>query len=324
MHRRSFVLGTAAVVAMQSVLAQQASRRAKIGVILAAPIPNALMQAFEREMQALGYVNGRNVDLVYRSAEGNPGRFPAIAAELVEMRPDVIVTGGGGPATIAAQRATNTIPIVFPASADPVAEGIVQSLSRPGTNATGLAMLEQDMSAKRFEIVKQLVPRLDHLAVLVDPTMRHVNVSLDGMRRARQASGIRLTEIQAAGPEAFEAAFAEIAKARPQALLVAASSSYNAHRSRLIELAARHRLVAVWEHRLFTESGGLMSYGPNFEELYRGAARYVDRILKGAKPAEMPVAQATKLELVINVRTAKALKLKIPPALLARADHVIQ
>lgn len=183
MQRRSFLVAGALVVVARAY-AQEVIRRPRVGVMLAAPIPNSLMHAFEQEMLALGHANGRNIELVYRSAEGNPERFPGIADELVKLKVDVIVSGGGGPAASAAKRATRSIPIVFPATADPVAEGLVQSLAHPGGNATGLAMLEGEISAKRFEIVRELVPRLERLAILVDPKMRTMNVSLEGMRRA--------------------------------------------------------------------------------------------------------------------------------------------
>ena len=323
MHRRSFLAAVAALGLSGNATAQRA-KMARVGLMLAPPIPNPLMQAFQQAMRELGYVEGKNLLLDARSAEGRSERFPAMAADLVRLDPDVIVAGGGVPSVRAAMKATSTIPIVFPSSNDPVGEGLVKSLTRPGGNVTGHSNLGFEISAKRVQLLKEMLPRLRRVALFQDPTMRTGIDQVGAARRAADSLGIELLPLDPKGPEEYAEAFAAAKQRGAEALIVLPSSSFSAHRRRLIELAAEHKLPTVWEHRLFTDAGGVVSYGPDFTDLYRGAARYVDKILKGAKPTDLPVEQVTKLELVINLKAAKAQGIGIPGTLLVRADRVIQ
>jgi putative tryptophan/tyrosine transport system substrate-binding protein len=320
MQRRRFILGGLALLGMwHTAAAQQRGRLPRVGVILAHPIPNSFMEGFQRGMDELGYVAGQNVHIDYRSAEGSPDRFPALAAELIRLGPDVIVAGGGS--VRAVKNVSSTIPIVFPAQPDPVAMGLVKTLARPGGNATGISMLESDISAKRLELLRELLPRVQRVAVLRDP--RILLQQADAIQTAARTLGIEV-RLLSARPEEFEAAFEAARKARSEALIVLPSASFSAQRQRLVDLAAKNGMITMYEYDGFPLDGGLISYGANFPEMYRTAARYVDKILKGAKPADLPVEQATKFELVINLRTARALGLPIPPSLLVRADRVIE
>jgi putative tryptophan/tyrosine transport system substrate-binding protein len=305
---------------------QERRKLPRIGLMLAGPIEGPFTQAFRQGMRELGYVEGQNIEIQYRSAEGAPDRFSAIAAEMVRLPVDLIVSGGGGGSARAAMQATRTIPIVFPAAADPVREGLVHSLARPGGNATGLSIIESEINAKRMQVLKELLPKLQRVTMLVDPKMGSMveQTSIAGAQAAARAFGLQLEVLRASAPDEFAAVFDSARRTRAEALIVVASSTFNAHRGRLVELAARHRLVTVWEHRQFPLAGGLLSYGPDIADLYRSAARFVDKILKGAKPADLPVEQATKLELVINLKAAKALAIEISPTLLVRADLVLQ
>jgi putative tryptophan/tyrosine transport system substrate-binding protein len=293
-------------------------------VIIVPAIPNALMRAFEEGMRERGYVPGVSVDIIYRSAEGKPDRFSALAAEVVKLQPKVIVSGGGAPSARAAMKATSTIPIVFPAAGDPVGEGLVQSLTRPGGNVTGLPVLTTELAGKRLQLLRELLPKLRQVVVLQDVKMRAQFDQIGATRKAAAELGIGIEIISTNSADDYAGAFTAAKKLRAEAIIVLPSSSYNANRRTLIALASQHRIAVLWEHRLFTESGGLFSYGPDFAEMYRSAARYVDRILKGGHPGEMPVEQASKLELVLNARTATALGITVAPALLARADQVIR
>jgi putative ABC transport system substrate-binding protein len=304
--------------------AQPVGRMPRIGLIVVPPLPNPMARAFERGLQELGYLPGRNIDIELRSLEGRLERLPAIASELARLQPDVIVAGGGAPSARAVMNTTATIPIVFPASGDPVGEGLIKSLARPGGNVTGLSILSVELSAKRVQLLRDLVSRLSHLAVLQDHSMRTTLDQVSATEKAAAALGMKLEVLSVESAEQYEAAFQAASKAGAEALIVLPSSLFNANRRRLIDLAEKYRLPTLWEHRLFTESGGLVSYGTDIPDLYRRAAGYVDRILKGAKPAEMPVERATKLEFVINLKTAKALGIVASPTLLARADDVIQ
>jgi putative ABC transport system substrate-binding protein len=320
MQRRRFILGGLAVLGMpQMAAAQQRGKIPRVGVILAHPMPNSFTEGFQRGMRELGYVAGQNVQVDYRSAEGSPERFPALAAELIRLQPDVIVAGGGS--VTAVKNVSSTVPIVFPAQPDPVAMGLVKSLARPGGNATGISMLESDISAKRLELLRELLPKVQRVAVLRDP--RIPSQQADAIQAAARTLGIEV-RLLSARPEEFEAAFEAARKARSEALIVLPSASFSAQRQRLVDLAAQNRMVTMYEYDGFPLAGGLISYGANFPEMYRTAARYVDKILKGAKPADLPVEQATKFELVINVSTARSLGLIIPASLLVRADKVIE
>ena len=286
-----------------------------------------LVEAFRHGLRDLGYVEGRNLLIQYRSAEGKLERFPALAAELVALKVDVIVAANTQ-AALAAKQATATIPIVFAGPADPVSSGLVSSLARPGSNVTGLSSLPApELVGKSLELLTQTVPGRSRVAALwhrdyPEHTREDILGAIDA---AARTLGVRLQSVEArGGPENFDKAFSEMTKARVDALIVVTSVLFASERRRLVNLVAKHRLPAVYPVRDFVDDGGLMSYGPLWADLYRRAATYVDKILKGAKPSELPVEQPTKFELIINLKAARALGLTIPGAVLARADQVIQ
>ena len=263
----------------------------------------------------------------YRDAEGKLERLPALAAELVALKVDVIFVGGGTRVALAAKQATRTIPIVFTAAGDPVESGLVTSLARPGGNVTGLSSLGPELVGKRLELLKQAVPGVNRVAVLWLPGAlgeRTDKDMLTGADVAARALGVRLQFVEARGPAEFDRAFSDMSSARAGALTVLPSNRFLREHRRLVDLAAKNRLPAVYPSREFVDAGGLMSYGANPADLYRRAATYVDKILKGAKPGDLPVEQPTKFELVINLKTAKALGLTIPQSLLRQADQVIE
>jgi putative ABC transport system substrate-binding protein len=283
-------------------------------------------EAFRQGLRDLGYVVGSNVVIEYRDAAGKADRFPALAAELVALQVDVIVTAGSTPSALAAKRATRTIPVVFVATGDPVGSGLVTSLARPGGNITGPSSLTPALAGKCLELLKQTVPGVSRVAVLWQPGgmgERSEKDMLQGAEVAAQALGVRLHFAEAKGPADFDRVFSEMTGARASALTVLPSVVFSAERRHLVELAAKNRLPAVYPWREAVDAGGLMSYGPNNADLFRRAATYVDKILKGAKPADLPVEQPTKFELVVNLKAAKALGLTIPPSVLVRADEII-
>ena len=304
-----------------TVGAQPSTTIPKIGIIQAGSAPSLFVDAFQDGMRDLGYVEGRNVTFEVRYAEGWPARLQSLAADLVRLKVDLIVAGGGASGAQAAQLATRTIPVVVPVVTDPVGAGLVTSLARPGGNITGLSMQNTEITAKRLELLKYTFPKVARVAVLYD------SGTLEQLRRtevAGRALGIQLQALEAGRAEDFERLFEAAKDERADALVIVASSFFYAHRRQLVELAAKHRVIAVYEHREFSDAGGLMSYGPNLVDMYRRAAVYVDKILKGAKPGDLPIEQPTKFELVINLKTAKALGLTIPQSVLLRADEVIQ
>jgi putative tryptophan/tyrosine transport system substrate-binding protein len=329
MERRRFieVIAGGLVAAPLAVEAQQAAKVARIGWLAVHLAPNRhLSEAFRQGLRDLGYVEGRNVVIEYRDAEGKFERFPALAAELVALKVDVIVAPTT-PAALAAKQVTKTIPIVFAAVADPVTSGLVTSLARPGGNVTGLSALFPELVGKCLEQLMQAVPGVSRVAVLWQPggqSQRTDKEMLKGAKDAARALGVRVQFVEARSPADFDRAFSDVTKARAGALTVLTSPMFVTERRRLVDLAARNRLPAVYGMREFVDAGGLMSYGSNTADVYRRAATYVDKILKGAKPADLPVEQPTKFELVINLKTAKALGLTIPQSVLGRADEVIQ
>jgi putative ABC transport system substrate-binding protein len=330
MDRRTFISGiTLGLLAAPLVAeAQQAAKVARLGYLASnlAASPH-LHEAFRQGLRDLGYFESRNVVFEYRDAEGKLERLRALAAELVALKVDVIVAGGGTPAALAAKQETRTLPIVFTAAADPVTDGLVPSLARPGSNVTGLSLLIPDLVGKRLEQFKQAVPGISQVAVLWQPGGLGERTESDMLKEAEAAAralGVRLQFVEARGPADFERAFSDMTRARADALTVLPSPTFLYERRRLVDLAAKNRLPTVFAFREYVDAGGLMSYGPDIADMYRRAATYVDKILKGAKPADLPVEQPTKFELVINLKTAKALGLTIPPSLLLRADEVIQ
>jgi putative ABC transport system substrate-binding protein len=327
-HRRDFLVAAGTLLAAPLVAeAQQAANVTRIGYLshnLAAS--SHLRDAFLQGLRELGYVEGRNVVIEYRYAEGKPERLPALAAELVALKVDVIVTVSNTTA-LAAKQATRTVPIVFTAVADPVAAGIVTSLARPGGNLTGLASLGSELVGKRLELLKQAVPVVDRVAVLWLPGALGERTEKDMFKDAEAAAralGVGLQFVEARVPADFDRAFSDMTSARADALTLLPSNMFLREHRRLVDLAAKNRLPAVYGSREFVDAGGLMSYGANQVDLYRSAATYVDKILKGAKPDDLPVEQSSKFELVINLKTANALGLTVPPSLLQRADEVIQ
>jgi putative ABC transport system substrate-binding protein len=329
-NRRTFLAGSGAVLlaAPFAAEAQQAAKIARIGwlaTINLAASPH-LPEAFRQGLRDLGYVEGRNVVIEYRSAEGKLEGLPTLAAELVALKVDVILA----PtilAAVAAKQTTWTLPIVFDAAADPVGSGLVTSLARPGGNVTGLSILAPELVGKCLELLKQADPGVSRVAVLWQPGGLGERTEKDQLKEAEVAAralGVRLQFVEARGPADFDRAFSDMTRARAGALTVLLSPMLFNERRRLADLAAKNRLPAVYQLREFVDAGGLMAYGANVVDLYRRAATYVDKILKGAKPADLPVEQPSKFELVINLKTAKALGLTIPQSVLGRADEVIQ
>src|SRR5262245_22180290 len=317
------------VVAPLAAEAQPATKIVRLGLLeldRAAEEPRS-REAFFQGLRDLGYAEGRNLVIEYRDAEGRVDRFPALATELVALKVDVIVTAGGTLAAQAAKRATTTLPIVFTAVGDPVAEGLVTSLARPGGNLTGLSAVFSELVSKWLELLKQAVPGVSRVAILLKPDAlpeRAKANRLNAVDAAARALRVRLQVVEARGPEEFDRAFSDMAQARAEALVVWATPVFNLERRRLVDLAAKNRLPAVYSFRTYVNAGGLMSYGPDRSDMFRRAATYVDKILKGAKPGDLPVEQPTKFELVINLKAATALGLTIPPSLLQRADEVIR
>jgi len=305
--------------------AQHAAKVARIGyLVLSLDAPR--LGAFRQGLRDLGYIEGRNLVIEIRSADGKHERLPALAAELVALKVDVILA----PTTVtalAAKQATKTIPIVFAGTTDPVASGLVTSLARPGGNVTGGSNLNSELVGKCLELLKQAVPGVSRVALLWQPGAVDEHTEKDRLKRAEVAAralGMRLQFVDARGPEDFDRVFSEVTRARVGALTVLGSSLFIIERRRLVDLVTKNRLPAVYPWREFVDVGGLMAYGANSADLYRRAATYVDSILKGTKPADLPVEQPTKFELVINMKTAKALGLTIPQSVLLRADQVIE
>jgi putative ABC transport system substrate-binding protein len=328
MDRRAFIVSITGslIAAPLAAEAQQAGKVPRIGFLsLTSPSDRPLLlDAFRQRLRELGWVEGKNIVIDYRYAEDRVDRLPDLAAELVRLKVDVIVSWGTQGAT-AAKNATATIPIVMIAVRDPVGTGLIASLARPGGNVTGVSgSAGLEWVAKQLELLKETVPKIRRVAILSNPDNPYHQLAIRELNVAARSLGVQLQLLEARGPNEFDGAFAAMAKERAGALLVLSDAILNSHRTRLADLAARSRLPAAYGVRESVEAGGLMSYGPSFLDSYRRAATYVDQILKGAKPADLPVEQPTKFELVINLKTAKALGLTIPPALLLRADQTIE
>jgi putative ABC transport system substrate-binding protein len=327
MKRRDFItlLGGAAATWTRTAGAQQPERMRRIGVLmnlaLGDPEGEVRSAAFLQALQQLGWSDGRNVRMEYRWAAGDADRFHRYAEELLALAPDVIFAAST-PSVQALQRATRTVPIVFAIVADPVGAGFVDSLARPGGNVTGFTPFEYGMSGKWLELLKEVVPRVMRVAVLRDLTIGLGQ--LGAIQSVAPSLGIELRPVNVRDADEIERSIAAFAQGSKGALIVTASTSAIIHRELIITLAARNKLPAIYYTRYWVEGGGLMSYGPDFRDQFRRAAGYVDRILKGEKPADLPVQAPTKYELVINLRTAKALGLDVPDSVLARADEVIE
>src|SRR5438874_3975441 len=329
MDRRSTVLALLALGAAPfTAEAQQATKVARIGYLANNPATSPyLRETFLQGLRDLGYVEGRNLVIEYREAEGKADRLPALAAELVALKVDVILAAGSTLTARVAKEATTTIPIVFAAVGDPVGSGLVTSLARPGGNVTGLSSFGAELVGKRLELLKQAVPGVDRVAVLWFPGALGERTDKDMLREAEAAAralGVRLQFVEARDPADFDRAFSDMTRARAGALTLLPANMFLREHRRLVDLAAKNRLPAVYPWREGVDAGGLMSYGANLADLQRRAATYVDKILKGAKPGDLPVEQPTKFELIINLKTAKDLGLTIPQSVLAHADEVIQ
>ena len=308
-----------------SARAQQPAKIPRIGRLAATsattnPIRD---QAFRQGLRDLGYIEGKNIFVDWRFADGDPHRLSALAAELVRLDVLAIVTGGST-ATRAAKNATTTIPIIMTQDNDPIGDGFVASLAKPGGNITGLATLRSELSGKRLELLKEIAPKSARVTVLGSSTNPGNVESLKETEAAAGSFGVKLQYRDVAGPKDIEAAFQEATKGRADAVLILASPVLNSHRTRVVELAAENRLPAIYDRRDFAEVGGLLSYGTNVADLDRRVAAYVDKILKGVRPGDLPVEQPTKFELVINLKAAKQIGLPIPQRTLARADRVIR
>ena len=329
MRRRDFfgVLGGAATAAWPlAARAQQQEPMRRIGVLLgqAADDPDSKIRlaTFQQRLQQLGWTDGHNVRIDHRFAAGNLENYRKYAAELVELAPDVLMAPGGS--LVHVLQATRTIPIVFAFAADPVGSGLIESLSRPGGNATGFVLFEYDLSAKWLELLKEIVPGVTRAAVLRDPTAMTGIGQFAVIQSVARSVGVEVSPLNLRDAGETERAITAFARSSNGGLIVTASALAAVQRNLIIELAARHRLPAVYFERSFVAGGGLISYGSDLVDQYRRAAGYVDRILKGEKPADLPVQTPTKYELVINLKTAKAIGLSVPPSLLARADEVIE
>jgi len=328
MERRTFMamLTGGLLAAPLAAEAQQASGLRRIGYLgISSPsMEPHYVEAFRQQLRTVGYIEGQHIAIEYRWAEGRDDRLPSLAAELVRLDPVVIVTTGT-PGTLAAMQATKTIPIVMASSADPVRSGIVASLAQPGGNVTGFTILGPELEGKRMELLEQAVPRFSRVAGLWNPANPGITYYLEATQAAGRALHVTVGPVvEVRRVEELENAFSAIANARPDALAVLADRSLLAHRRRIVEFAAARRLPGMYPYGEYVDAGGLMSYAPSNPELFRGAATYVDKILKGAKPGDLPVQEPTKFELVINLKTAKTLGLRIPQSLLLRADRVIQ
>jgi len=295
----------------------------RIGVLDQSAAPNPLLEAFKESLRKQGWVEGQNVGLEYRYANGQLERLPQLAAELVRLKVDVIVTWGE-PGIRAARGATSTIPIVMALSGDPVGTGLVASLARPGGNITGLSLLNLELGSKRVALLKEAVPKVSRVTVLWNAANPVKALELQSTQDAAEALGVRVTSVEVRASTDFAPAFSTIAKARSNGLIPLVETLTIVHRRQIGAFALKNRLPMIAELREFAEAGGLMTYGPSELDLFRRSATYVDKILKGAKPADLPVEQPTTFELVINLKTAKALGLTIPQSVLVRADEVIQ
>jgi putative ABC transport system substrate-binding protein len=323
--RRSFLTGLGLLLASPGVAhAQPAGKVPRVGYLFyGSPKPSREIDAFRQGLRELGYIEGRSIAVEYRFAHGQVERYPGLAVELVRMNVDVIVAPAT-PQALAAKQATRSIPIVFVLVADAVGAGLITNFARPGGNITGLTSSSAELGGKRLELLKQMVPKASRVAVLYNPTDRSNVLILKQLQESAPTLGLILQPLEVREPREFEGAFVAMTRKRAHAMFGSPGALTFEHRKALVDLAAKHRIPAMWGHRSFVDAGGLMSYAVNLYDQNRQAAVFVDKILKGAKPGDLPVEQPTKFELIIDLRPAKALGLTIPPSLLVRADQVIQ
>jgi ABC-type uncharacterized transport system substrate-binding protein len=308
-----------------SAEAQQQKKIPRIGFLgnSTAALEENLVEPFRQGLHDLGYVEGKNILIEYRWAEGNYDRFPALIGELVAQKVDIIVTAGT-PASLAVKKAAPSIPLIMAAVGDPIGTGLIESLAHPGGNVTGLSAIAADLEGKRIELLREVIPKLSHVAVLWNPANTFQVISEKEVQTAARALKMKVLSLGVQSPAQFDDAFATIRRERPRALLVLADRIFLQNRARIMEFATKQHLPGVYAYLELVEAGGLMSYGPSYADMHRRAAIYVDKILKGAKPADIPVEQPEKFELVINVKAAKQIGLIIPPNVLAKADRVIK
>jgi putative tryptophan/tyrosine transport system substrate-binding protein len=326
MRRRRFMALLGSAVVWPLAARAQQGKMPVIGILASvSPAPYApFIAAIKEGLRQTGYVEGRNVAIEYRWAEGQYDRLPQLASELVESGVAVMILVGGGATTAAAKAATATIPIVVVMGDDPVKTGAVAALNRPGGNVTGVSLLSVAMEAKRLQLLRELAPNVSVIAIVLNPNNPQADEQLQELQDAGHALGVQVEPFKAGSPSEIDTAFLNLVERRAGALLMAADAFFNTRREQFIVLSARHALPAIFPYREFPAAGGLMSYGTSLADAYRQEGIYAGRILKGEKPAEMPVQQAVKIELVINLQTAKSLGLTIPLALLGRADEVIE
>jgi putative ABC transport system substrate-binding protein len=305
--------------------AQQRVRLPRIGYLgtSSASLEPELVKAFQKGLRDFGYVEGQNIAIEYRWAEGNDHRLPDLVADLVRLKVDLILTAGT-PGALAAKRATQTIPIVMAVTGDAVGAGLVSSLARPGGNLTGLTAMVPDLEGKRLELLREVFPTLTTVAVLLNTANPYNTIVWEQTQVSARALGVKVQPVDLRGPEEFKDAFAKLVRQRPDGLVMLADRFLLAHRTQIVDFVAKNRLPAIYPYRDFVVAGGLMSYSPNYEDLFLRSATYVDKILKGAKPSDLPIERPTKFELVINLKTAKALGLTISPSVLMRADQVVE
>jgi putative ABC transport system substrate-binding protein len=327
MRRRNFVALLSGVVAAWpfAARAQHERKISRVGFLgnSTAALEANLVGPFREGLRKYGYEDGRNVEIVFRWADGRYERFPALIAELIAANVDVIVTAGT-PAAFAVKKATSTVPVVMAAVGDPVGTGLVSSLARPGGNITGLSGTATDLEGKRLELLREVAPNLSQVAFFLNPANALHDLSLRQARAAANALRIKLLPQEVRRSEDLDGAFASIVKEQPGGLLILADRIFLHNRERIMKFAIERRLPSVNAYRELVEAGGLMSYGPSYEDMHRRAADYVDKILKGARPGDLPIEQPTKFDLLINAKAAKALAIAFPPTVLARADEVIE
>jgi putative ABC transport system substrate-binding protein len=324
MRKKFFALALSALLLAHSVSAgAQQTKVPRIGVLILGAPPNANLDAFIQGLRELGYIEGKNLLIDYRFAEGRAERLPELATELVRLKVDAIFTAGT-PAIFALKQATKTIPVVFFSTSDPVGTGVVASLAHPGGNITGISVLASDLWPKRLELLKEIFPKLTRVAMLWNKGNAGMALEAKATQEVAGPLGVSLQDRGVKDPNELDVVFLAMTKDRPDGFLALMDPVLNSYQKRILDFLAQNRLPAIFENRNWVEAGGLISYGANYADAHRRAATLIDKVLKGAKPADLPVEQPTKFELVVNLKTAKQIGLTIPPNVLARADKVIK